>query len=67
MCEGVPSAGEFYYMQNIYNGFTHVHVEEKQVIMRIIGINSTTNETFDLYKVTINNDKKAEVQNPFFQ
>ena len=57
VCEGVPAAGRYYYNQNIYNGFTHIHVEEAKVEIKILGLDNEKDDMYELYKITINNDK----------
>jgi len=51
--------GRFRYAQNKYQGFTQVHADENELSFRIMGINGTTNDLLELYKVQIYNHDSA--------
>lgn len=51
--------GRYKYAQNTYHGFSQVHVDEHEFTVRFLGVNETTNELLELYKVTVlNHDDK---------
>lgn len=45
--------GRYYYAQNVYHGFSQVHVDENEFTVRMLGVNETDSELVELYKVTV--------------
>lgn len=37
-CTGVPSMGDFHYMQTKYNGYTRIHVDSDYLKIKIMGV-----------------------------
>ena len=52
--------GRYRYAQNTYHGFSQVHVDEQEFTIKMLGVNETTNELLELYKVTILNHKNDD-------
>ncbi len=52
--------GRYRYTQNKYHGFSQVHVDEKEFTVRFLGVNETSLEVMELYKVTVLNEKHGK-------
>ena len=52
--------GRYKYAQNVYHGFSQVHVDEHEFTVRMLGVNATTNELLELYKVTVLNPESPK-------
>ena len=49
--------GRYKYVNNKQHGFAHVRVTEREFTVHILGINQQTQETNELYKVSVFNNK----------
>lgn len=54
-----PSMGRFRWANNQKHAFAHVYVDEMEYTVKFMGINLSTQETTELYRVTIYNDQLA--------
>ncbi|CDW81744.1 acid phosphatase [Stylonychia lemnae] len=53
VCPALPSMGRYKYTQNIYHGFSQVHVDENEFTVKFLGVDEFTNDLIELYKVTV--------------
>jgi hypothetical protein len=55
VCSTRPSMGRYRFINNKQHGFSHVHVDENQFTVKIMGIDHATMATSELYKITVVN------------
>jgi hypothetical protein len=48
--------GRYRFLNNKQHGFAHLKITEREYTVHVMGINQITQETTELYKVTVIND-----------
>jgi len=48
--------GRFSFAQNEYHGWSQIHADEDELLIKIVGMNENTHEHFDMHTIRILND-----------
>ncbi len=54
--------GRYRFANNVQHGFSHVHVDERQFTVKMMGVDHNTLESTELYRITVYNDGNMSVQ-----